>query len=189
MRIKTVYQTLENKDNADHIQDYGPFKCTHSGAWLGEGYYFWESYIENAHWWGETIYKENGYVICEATYDFNEELCFDLYDNPEHVKMLENTYRLMLEKGLSKSKMTVPRVIKFLKDELKVFNYEGVRVYGVNSKDNKSDYSTRIPFKMGGFQYADLSPAIQICFFNKKSLNLRDFRIIYPDHYNDDFAA
>ena len=47
--IVTGYYTLENKDNFDEIEVDGPFDCTHKGAWLGTGSYFWDTNIDWAH--------------------------------------------------------------------------------------------------------------------------------------------
>ncbi|MBK9689303.1 MAG: hypothetical protein IPO65_16695 [Saprospiraceae bacterium] len=74
MVIKTVYQTLENRGNQDYVENNGPFLCSRNNAWLGNGYYFWDSFIENAHWWGWKVKKfTNGYFICEAFYDFEKQ--------------------------------------------------------------------------------------------------------------------
>ncbi len=57
-----LYQTVSDRDNADYIEDNAPFRCERKDAWLGEGYYFWDTLIKNAHWWGEIAYN-NEYVI------------------------------------------------------------------------------------------------------------------------------
>ena len=74
MKLRKAYQTLENRNNPDKIEEQGPFLCSHKNAWLGKGYYFWDSFIENAHWWGQkgARYK-NGYVICESTFELDED--------------------------------------------------------------------------------------------------------------------
>ena len=41
----TGYHTVEDRDNPDEIEADGPFKCTRGDAWLGPGYYFWDSKI------------------------------------------------------------------------------------------------------------------------------------------------
>lgn len=190
MVVKVVYQTLEDRDNPDQIEREGPFKCENRNAWLGFGYYFWESFLENAHWWGKECnnYK-NGYVICKASYDFNEKLCFNLIDNPEHIQNFKNTIELMKEKGLFSNRTTVSRVISYLKDTLKIFPFDATRVFGIHSKNKTSEYSFVLPFKPSGNQYLDLTPAIQVCFYSKQGLNLRNYHIIFPDKYIEDFAV
>ena len=46
MKLRKAYQTLENRNNPDQIEEQGPFLCNRKSAWLGEGYYFWDSFIE-----------------------------------------------------------------------------------------------------------------------------------------------
>jgi hypothetical protein len=187
--VKTIYQTLEDRNNPDQIEADGPFKCKSRNAWLGFGYYFWESFIDNAHWWGKECGNyEGGYVICKAKYDFNEELCFNLIDNPEHIKDFKDTIELIKEKGLFNKRTTVSRIISYLKDTLKIFNYEATRVFGIHSKNKSSEYSFTLPFKPAGNQYLDLTPAIQICFYSKQSLSLRNYHIIFPDEYIEEFV-
>jgi len=188
--VKIVYQTLEDLDNPDSIELNGPFKCKFENAWLGRGYYFWESIIENAHWWGtECNSYKDGYVICKASYDSDDELCFNLIDNYEHLSKFKDTIDLMKKKGLYKSNTTVARVIYYLKDTLKIFNYQAARVYGVHSKSKDSDYMLNLSFNPNGHQYLDLLPAIQVCFYSKNSLNLRNYHIVYPDKYIEDYLV
>lgn len=192
MAIKTVYQTLEDRGNPDFIETNGPFLCSRNNAWLGNGYYFWDSFIENAHWWGrEGARFTNGYFICEAFYDFDERICFNLIDNPEHLQLFNDAKKIMQERGLYvANQTTVARMIEYLQNTLKVFKYEAIRVYGVNSKSFNSPYSSRTIFdKKHNEKYLDSLPAIQICFYSKTSLNLRNFRIIFPDEYNDDYVV
>jgi len=190
VKLRSVYQTLEDRDNPDEIEESGPFECNRNNAWLGPGYYFWESFIQNAHWWGQECnsYK-NGYVICEASYELDDDLCFNLVDNPAHIEQFVNTIELMKKKKLFNAKTTVARVINYLKKDLKIFNFQASRVYGVNSKRKASEYHSTIPFKPFSYQYLDLRPAIQVCFYDRKSLNLEQYRIVYPDKYIKDYLV
>ena len=52
MDKRTLFQAIKDLDNPDEIEQNGPFKCRREDAWLGEGYYFWDSFVELAHWWG-----------------------------------------------------------------------------------------------------------------------------------------
>lgn len=89
MKLTKIYQTLEHRNNNKEIEIHGPYFCSlfyknkkiKTGAktpWLGEGYYFWDTRLENAKWWGETIYKSKGYVICQTLYDAHSPLLYDL---------------------------------------------------------------------------------------------------------------
>lgn len=62
-------------------------KCTND-AWLGVGYYFWESFIENAYSWGNSHYLNDGrsYQILKSEYDEHSDECLDLVDNVERIK-------------------------------------------------------------------------------------------------------
>lgn len=192
MAIRTVYQTLEDRDNPDFVEQNGPFKCVRKNAWLGDGYYFWDSFIENAHWWGAEGASYGGrYMICESTYVLDEERCFNLIDNPLHFEMYNNTKQLMHDKGLFVENVTtVARIIEYIKNTLKLFKYEGIRVYGVNSKSFSSPFSNRTIFDNNhNTKYLDSIPAIQVCFYSTKSLNLKGFKLIYPPEYNNDYVV
>lgn len=195
MTLRRAFQTLENRD-IDRVEIDGPFLCNRTDAWLGNGYYFWDSLINVAHWWGVEIagYDENGYIICEALFNLDEARCFNLVDNKEHLELFNRTKKLMIEKGLyEKNKTTVARIINFLKDQVKVFRFEAIRAYGVNSIGYKSDYRNRTKFiykeSRTTSQYLDSSPAMQVCFFTKDSLDLQDFKIVYPPELVDDYVV
>ncbi len=195
MSRRKAFQTLEDRGNKDHVEKTGPFSCTRSSAWLGTGYYYWESFIENAHWWGIVgANYEKGYIICESTFVLDDDKCFNLVDNPYHLESFRKTITIMKEKGLYvENKTTVRRVIEYLKNTLKIFTFEATRVYGVNSLSFNSPHSKRAIFvnKEGNRnpQYLDLIPAIQICFYDKSSLSLNGFKVIYPIEYSDDYLV
>jgi len=190
LKIKKIYQTLEDRDNPDYIEENTPFKCKRKNAWLGVGYYFWDTFIENAHWWGKFSYH-NSYVICEFKSNFNSEICFDLVGETEHMLEFESIIELLKKKNLITNNTTVSRILSFIRDVID-FKYEAIRVYGINSISNKKeenkDYIFQIPFVKKGYQYLDYKPLIQICIFEKNGLNLRESRIVYPDKYIDDYV-
>lgn len=192
--MRKAFQTLEDRD-IHNVESNGPFICNNKHAWLGNGYYFWDSFIDNAHWWGKEVTKyRNGYIICEANYLLDEKRCFNLVDNPEHLTQFNQTKNILISEGLYKQNVTtVARVIKFIKEKIGIFNYEAIRAYGVNSINPVSTFSKRTIFQYRedkmSFQYLDSVPAIQICFFTKKSLDLNRFRIIFPVEYIDDYLV
>jgi hypothetical protein len=194
MSTRKAYQTLEDRD-IHKVETDGPFPCNFKTAWLGRGYYFWDSFIDNAHWWGTDVacYK-NGYIICESTYVLDETKCFNLVDNPDHLNNFNSTRKILTEQGLYiQGETTVARIIEHIKNVLKIFTYEAIRVYGVNSINFNSQYSNRtiLVYKEGkiSYQYLDSTPAIQICFFNKSSLNRKGFKIIHPAEYSEDYLV
>lgn len=190
MKIKKIYQTLQDRDNPDYIENNAPFKCKKKNAWLSIGYYFWDTFIENAHWWGKFSYN-NSYVICEFKCNFNSHKCFDLVGETEHMLEFENAIKFLKNKKLVNNDTTVSRIISFLRKSIG-FEYEAIRAYGVNSISNKKEenknYIFQIPFVKNGYQYLDYKPLIQICILKKNGLNLREGRIVYPDKYIDDYV-
>ena len=192
MKIKTLYQTLKDKGNPDYVEDNAPFICNWSNSWLGDGYYFWDTFIENAHWWGKVRHGDS-YIICKAECDFNSELCFDLVGDTEHMLDFEDSIKFLKSKKLVNDDTTVARIITFLKDKIADFKYEAIRVYGIKSiSDHKEEYQKykhRLIFEVSKPQYLDYKPAIQLCLFKKNSLNLRNINIDFPDEYNLDFIV
>lgn len=181
MKTRKAYQTLENRNNPNEIEEEGPFLCYRKNAWLGKGYYFWESFIENAHWWGREGYK-NDYVICESTFELDEDKCFNLIDNAEHLASFKFAKSALQRKQIH-DKPVVSRIIEFLKQQ-KAFKYEAIRANGINSKNEN-----RTPFVANGYQYLESSPAIQICFLTKNALNRKGFKIIYPEEYVEGYVV
>ncbi|MDP3441813.1 MAG: hypothetical protein Q8T08_03040 [Ignavibacteria bacterium] len=185
MTTKTVYQTLEDRNtDLDKLEFKGPYPCHWENSWLGDGYYFWDTFLRNAHWWGKEIRNyRKGYIICEAICDYNDTDCFDLVGNTNHMELLQETYEFLESKGLVNKNTKVKRLIRYLREDMKVFKYEAVRAYGIRSKNFNSRFNFSLSFEDNRPGYLDLSPAIQICFYSKKSLNLRNYKIVFPDEY------
>ncbi len=187
---KTVFQTLENRD-VEKIELDGPFSCSWENTWLGDGYYFWDTFIENAHFWGKTArakkYK-NGYVICEAKCDFNTHECLDLHGDLEKLKDLKDLFDLYKSKSVGKSskEITVKEFLALLKGEFpNEFTFTAIRVNGIKSKSMQSEFTMNIFFEKDKQQYFEFNPAVQICFFNKNSMNLRDYKIVFPNNVSN----
>lgn len=179
MEEKVVYQTIEDR-NADYtqVEENGPIICDHRNSWLGDGYYFWDTFIENAHWWGKKVkVYRNGYLICKALCDFDDKECFDLVGNTEHLKKFHEAYSVLKEEGYANNKIMIRGVFVFLKKQ-KSFHFKAIRACGQKSKNYKSEFSNIIHFDHNA--YMDTTPPIQICFFTKNSLNLREYRVVYP---------
>ena len=75
--------------------------------------------MKNAHWCGQEGYKNN-YVICESTFELDEDKCFNLVDNPEHLKLFEFTKKALIEQQIHN--LIVPRVIEIFKAAKKLLN-------------------------------------------------------------------
>jgi hypothetical protein len=197
MSLTTIYQTLQDRDNIDEIENGGPFLCNWTNAWLGNGYYFWDTHIELAHWWGRTRYlsKKKAYVICSAkiTRDYK---CWDLHGEGNHRLEFINAVEELITAGLFKKEVTrVPQVIEFLK--MRNFfteKYDSIRVMGSNSvgisyKKDTQKVMWRMFFEDDLPGFYEIIPAVQICLFTKKSQTFKNYRVIYPDYYNEDYLA
>ena len=191
MEVKILYQTLDDKSNSDFIKNNAPFPCCWENTWLGKGYYFWDTFIENAHWWGKVRYK-NRYVICKYFCDFDNNVCFDLVGNTSHLKDLGDCVELIAKEKICKNKPTVSRILAFLQ-ETGQFKYQAIRAYGINSisesKDKYKDCIYRLKFESSKFQYLDYKPPIQICILKKDGMNLRDLKIEFPEEYCTDYVV
>lgn len=94
-----LYQTVANKNKQD-IEKNAPFQCTRSDAWLGKGYYFWDTFIEVAKQWGECAYKNN-YIICKTQVVCLENEILDFYGNTSQINDLKEI-TLILEEHYKK---------------------------------------------------------------------------------------
>jgi len=190
LKAKTLYQTLGDRGNPDDILANAPFPCKWENTWLGEGYYFWDTFIENAHWWGDVRYRSD-YVISKMTCDFDTSLCFDLVGDTEHMLDFSKSIDYMKAQNLIDKNTTVSRIINHLKNKIGGFDFQAIRVYGIKSiseyKEGYRKYRHHLIFELSKPQYIDYKPAIQICIYEKTGLNLRDISIVYPDSYNMDY--
>ena len=192
MKVKTLHQTLADRGNPDEVELRGPFKCNWSNTWLGEGYYFWDTFIENAHWWGKVRYND-AYIICEAHCDVDSSNCFDLVGDTDHMNYFTDSLNYLKDQSLIDNKTTFARVLSFIKSKIPGFKFQAVRVYGIKSiSDHNEDYAKfrhRIMFEPAKPQYLDYKPPIQICIFEKSGLNLRNFKIVHPDEYIENYIV
>lgn len=183
---RILYQTLQNKGNYDEVERDGPFRCPALDAWLGPGYYFWDTFIENAHWWGGKGYVQN-YIICEARYDFDMAYCFDLQGNTEHLNDFTAICKEMKESGKYGDEIVVSDVIALLRKVVKEFNYKAIRASSLETRRYDDEYSLTIKYKKNNKwknynQRLDMQPLIQICIFEKGTFPLQNFKIVYPEN-------
>lgn len=183
MEVKKLYQTIEDTGDYEKILQDGPFPCTIDGAWLGEGYYFWDTLERNAHWWGQVHYVRFGrsFLITSGNCDFEQEKCLDLHNDLVQLIDIEKVYYRILDETEEKEIVTVSRVIEYLKKSDK-FPYHCIRASGIfvkTEKKNRSKYPFVIPFeKNKDRKLLDLCPPVQICIIDKKLMNFRDYEII-----------
>lgn len=181
-----IYQTLHDKDNPEEVEKEGPFLCDRPNAWLGLGYYFWDTHISLAHWWGESA-NEGNYIIAQA-YIKLDQRCWDLQGNGAHQKEFYESAQQIAESGLKKfEEIKVWQVVEYLRKHTS-FNYEGIRALGSNSIGfGYKTYWRRMFFydrtNSKSQPYLDLLPPVQICLFKKMALSLHSYYIVYPDKY------
>lgn len=183
MARKIIYQTLQDWDNAPMVRQEAPFICTSEDAWLGNGYYFWDTFEKIAHWWGKSQHNDQ-YIICRGECDFKRQYCLDLHGEPEDMALFMSIADVMESEGLLDDKTTVCEVLMYMY-YLGIFDYQAVRVVGVHSVNPKrwTDYSYRLIFDPETKHFIELLPAIQICFYEKSCMELKGFDIIYPEKY------
>lgn len=174
MQIKG-YHTLEDRDNFELIEERGPQLCKRENAWLGDGYYFWDSDISWAHQWGKNYSK--GYLIFEADILINE-LTYDLFGNTLHKNEFKSIILELINNGNFKNieTVTVPKVIEYLKKYIG-FTYNSIRA----ADYPKQAFKVSFGGKNGEFMY--LNERVQVCLIDKKNLSLQSFAVIYPEEY------
>jgi len=173
-----AYQTLEDKGSIDYVEDNGPFKCTRSDAWLGYGYYFWDTKIDWAFNWGKNSYKAKGvnFIIgeCELILD---ETCFDLVGSVEHQSAFVEVLNLMKTHPVTKgaNNLNVPNVITYMKKK-KLFNYKAIRASDMSYSNN-----VRVFFTKRKKEFTILNPRVQVCVITLKGVFSQPFKIVYPN--------
>lgn len=178
-----LYQTLEDKSKVDYVEKNGPFFCKRKDAWLGKGYYYWDTFVANAHLWGNKIYKSNNknYIICLSEVDLNNNI-YDL-QNPSTLLEFKRSAEILSEVYPNKN-ITVAVVLEQLK-QLKEFTYKAIRAEAVG--DMKSP-KQKIPFKIKHRAYLDTCPHIQVCILDKTFIGGDNFKVIFPFEYCEDYT-
>ena len=190
-----IYQTLEDRGNYEEIERHGPYFCSiyeEDGSikkgtkepWLGEGYYFWDTWERDALWWGEVIYHSHcrGFIICHTTYDQCSPLLFDLVGNLAHVRDFEKCVLFIIERD-KKRRVSVPYVLKRLK-ESETFNFKAVRAWPrtISNPDTHSKV-----FFPGNKTIIKGLEKVQICFFDNTLLG-RPFKICMKCPFPENFT-
>lgn len=168
------YQTLEDRGNQQFVEKEGPFRCVRHNAWLGQGYYFWDTEIRWAHDWGR-VYN-NQYLIGKSLLDLTN--CYDLVGNMQHLQDFRNLYYELISSGIVRDKKTmlVPVVIDFLK-ELNRFSYSSIRAEDYPQNVDMVQYRS-------GREYMYLNKRSQICVIDKDNVCLSSFEVVYPEQRN-----
>lgn len=177
---KVLYQTTADRDNPDYVLENGPFQCT-KNPWLGDGFYFWDTFIEYAHWWGKQGYLGK-YIITKYLYQFDQDDIFDLLD-PTYIQQLEE-YSIIMRDRFGENNLTVPRIIKHMQ-KYAGFDYKGIRAEARGSVSKEENIFKRLPFINKSYAFLELRPPVQICLFSKERLKKGSEEIVYPEMYVD----
>lgn len=182
MKTTDIYQTLEDRQNDEEVEDHGPYFCSERYAngilksgtkepWLGEGYYFWDTRIADARWWGDIVYSRKGYIICKTTYDQNSPLLYDLVGDIRQFDEFIDCAEL-IKKKLNLKTVKFPVVLAYMKKENVDFNYKAIRVWPHPNTFEKT------PIRFPDAKVVLCKPdKIQICFFDKTLLT-EPYRIV-----------
>lgn len=195
----TIFQTLEDRGNTEELEKSGPCfcdVCDDNGQlkrgvkepWLGAGYYFWDTRIEDAHWWGKEVYHKQlkGYVIGKTTYDAHSDALFDMLGKLSHFDEFIKVAKLLAGQHGEK-RISFPKVITYLqKNPHFATRYKAIRVCPISEHFRKScvyfpHSATRTPLTMG------IIDKVQICFFDR-SLLTEPFRIVEHKPYTRGFT-
>lgn len=181
MEVRVVgYQTIKDKGDPGDIENHGPYKCTRDDAWLGFGYYFWDSRIDWGHWWGSKSYNGN-YIICKAEIILGKT-CFDLVGNVIHQQDFLETFEVLNtkhSKAFKHNNVTVPQVIEYLKRKGFLKQFETIRSHHHDRDLTKAFYKL-------GEEFLFLGHKVQICLIQINELALQTYKIVFPDEYVDD---
>lgn len=183
--MKTLYQTLEDRGNLDFVEKNGPFFCKANSAWLGRGYYYWDTFLDYAKWWGVKIYPKQGYIICESKVDFHKVKVLDLED-PEvmmYFKQAGETFNKVY-KGRT---VFVSQVIEYLKKNTS-FNYQAIRARVQGATNESYLPGHKMNLRSGHSAYLDLKPQVQVCILDRSVIGENNFHVVYPPEYSEDFV-
>lgn len=177
MQIREMFQAARYCDKTS-FEQHGPIlskfptnkENIEAEPWLGVGYYFWDSIIADARWWGETHYHFN-YIIARSFYNAWSDDYLDLTDVAQRDDFFI-AYFAMKEKGVKN--ISLPKYIEIRKNKDKEFQYKAIKAWpfpsaGVNV--------TEIPFPDNRFSLKRYS-RIQICVIDKSFLHEGKFEVV-----------
>lgn len=135
-----------------------------SEPWLGDGFYFWESSIENAEYWGRT-HCCGKYKIYVGEYDSNDIKCLNLVDNYECICFVAQAFKTFEDVKKRKPKLFC-QVIYFLREQQSFRDsYDFARVPADGGMQNGEE----ILFDQRSRSRYFLVRQIQVCFWQKRS--------------------
>ncbi len=146
--------------------------------WLGEGFYFWESFIENAEEWGIRHYKkrQKSYQILKACYEEQAVHCLNLIDNAEQIKEFNDAVALVENEAGVRMHSFYQRITMLRKYAPKYFGkFSCVRIFPCGGM-----VIGKIPFteKMQKVAYYTPIPPIQVCFWKNEPKKFIQVKIV-----------
>jgi hypothetical protein len=178
MKLVNIYQTIEDRNDDDDVLNHGPYFCSKKGSngklktgikepWLGEGYYFWDTNIEDAEWWGKTVYNKEGknYIVCHTKYDQHSPLLYDLLGDIEQFNEFVDIAKFILEKK-KLEKIKFVKVLDYLK-KAPHFSYKAIRVYPC--PEHQKETNVVFPESKYRIIFRPINK-VQVCFFDKTLL-------------------
>lgn len=189
MRNTEIFQTLEYRQNDTEVEAHGPYFCYERNTdgtlkkgtkepWLGEGYYFWDSRISDAKWWGNTVYREKGtgYVVCKTSYDQHSPLLYDMVGVTSMFDSFVDCAEYLKEVRKVKV-ISFPSVLSYLKKHTSFqHKYKAIRVW----PSPLSISTTGISFPGQNKIVLGRADKIQVCFFDKTLLT-NPFQIVHRE--------
>lgn len=177
--MSTLYQTVEDRGNPDEIEANGPFRGDKRSRWLGQGYYFWDTNEEIAHFWGRKSYRQKGYVIARSVIDLNAIALLDLL-LPD-VQAMFKEWAKEYSDTFPGREVTVERVIAHITNVMGgKFPYDAIRAT-FNDCVGAPECQYRI--YPNGHAYLDLMQPVQVCIRDKRLIGPGNYKIIYPPKY------
>lgn len=182
--LKVLYQTVGDRRNPDEVKLKGPFQC-YKSPWLTSGYYFWDTFIDLAHWWGEKGYN-GSYIISQYSFEYNSDEIFDLLD-PTYLSEFKQCAEI-IKNDIASCNITVSQVLEHMRRHTS-FPYKGIRAEGrfSISYSNFPNLKNLMPFVKPKYKSTkarlDLQPPVQICLFSKESIKKGSGTIVFPEQY------
>jgi len=183
--MKTIgYNAVDDRGDPAFVKANAPFKCTRRDAWLGHGYYFWDSDDQRGHEWGDKGYNGK-YMLGKS--NLNLPNLLDLTGDVDDMKymewLLEEFKANFIKFNDSSNFKDIPlgKAIEYMKivnteeDHKGIFDFDSIRGH-----DYPRD-STPIRFVEHKDIFLHLNPRVQICVINKDCV--KSYELIYPERY------
>ena len=119
-----------------------------------------------------------------------------MHANPNHQEEFIKWLKILNSKGYLSDETTVAQVVEFIKNECAEFDYQAIRILGIDSLSETSARNYKMPrikFEIPRENdnedsqrfaaYLDIIPPVQVCLFTKDALERKDYAVEFPDIY------